>query len=101
MIVGWNKTKNINYYIIGGQYEQYNYGGSETLRGAKQIAAKHDEYWDNWQGWHRPSIYAAKDCILANTQFFGEQMIHKPEALPVAVFDMERRRWISVGDLDA
>lgn len=85
----------INFYVIGGQYAQYNYGGSETLRGAKLIAAKHDEYWDNWQGWHRPCIYAAEDCFLANTQFNGEQMIHKREAIPVAEYDMERKSWIS------
>lgn len=90
--------KTINYYVIGGQYEQYNYGGSETLRGAKQIAAKHEEYWDNWQGWHRPSIYAAEDCVLANTQFNGEQMIHKREALPVVEYDMNRKCWVDCRD---
>ena len=89
---GNQKAKIINYYVIGGQYEQYCYGGSETLHGAKLIAAKHDEYWDNWQGWNRPAIYKAEDCIMANT-FYGEQMVHKPEAFPVATYDMTRKRW--------
>ena len=85
--------KTINFYVIGGQYFQYCYGGSETLRGAKLLAAKHDEYWDNMQGWHRPRIYAAADCVLADTEFHGEQMIHKAEALPVAEYDMDRKTW--------
>lgn len=85
--------KNINYYVIGGQYEAYCYGGSETLLGAKQKAAKHDEYWDNWQGWHRPKVYAASDCMLANSQFFGEQMVPKAGAYPVAVYDMDSKHW--------
>lgn len=89
---------NINYYVIGGQYAQYCYGGAETLLGAKRLAAKHEEYWDNWQGWHRPSIYAAEDCVLADTQFGGEQMIHKREALPVAEYDMDCKRWVDCRD---
>jgi len=87
--------KEVNYYVIGGQYYQYCYGGSASLLGAKQIAAKHDEHWDNWQGWHRPKIYAACDCFLADTQFNGEQMIHKPEAVPVEVYDMDRKKWVA------
>lgn len=90
---------NINYYVIGGQYYQYNYGGSETLLGAKRLAEKNEEYWDNWQGWHRPAVYAAEDCYLANTQFHGEQMIHRPEAQPVAVYDMDRQRWVSPAEV--
>lgn len=45
------------YQVIGGQYEPYWYGESDTLRGAKIIATKNMEHWDNWQGWHKPSIY--------------------------------------------
>ena len=85
--------KKANYYIIGGQYYAYCYGSAETLLGAKRIAAKHDEYWDNWQGWHRPKIYRAEDCVLADTQFHGEQMIPDDGAYPVAVYDMERKTW--------
>jgi hypothetical protein len=51
------------YQVIGGQYESKWYGESDSLRGAKIIATKHEEYWDNWQGWHKPCIYAAEDVI--------------------------------------
>ncbi len=50
------------YQVIGGQYEYYWYGESASLRGAKIIAGKHKEYWDNWQGWQTPKIYKAEDC---------------------------------------
>ena len=56
-----NTTINRAYYVIGGQYESYYYGASDSLRGAKQIAARNREYWDNWQGWHTPRIYRAED----------------------------------------
>ena len=51
-----------NYQVIGGQYEQHWYGESDSLRGAKIIATRHEEYWDNHQGWHTPHIYRAEDC---------------------------------------
>lgn len=51
------------YQVIGGQYELYWHGESDTLRGARCIATRHQEYWDNWQGWHKPSIYRAEDVI--------------------------------------
>lgn len=50
------------YQVIGGQYESYWYGESDSLHGAKIIAGKNKEYWDNWQGWHVPQIYRAEDC---------------------------------------
>lgn len=53
--------KQINYYVIGGQYESCCYGGTPTLIGAKRLATKNMEYWDNWQGWHKPKIYKAED----------------------------------------
>lgn len=49
------------YQIIGGQYESCWYGESDSLRGAKIISTRNEEYWDNWQGWHKPSIYLAED----------------------------------------
>lgn len=49
------------YQVIGGQYETCWYGESDTLRGAKIIATRHEEYWDNWQGFHKPSIFLAED----------------------------------------
>lgn len=54
-------AKDNNYYVIGGQYEYFCYGGAPTLIGAKRIANKNCEYWDNWQGFHTPKIYAAAD----------------------------------------
>ena len=81
----------INYYVIGGQYQYYNHGGTETLLGAKRLAGKSDEYWDNWQGWHRPAIYKATDCHETNG-FYGEQMTPKENAQPVAVWD--GKKWI-------
>lgn len=53
--------KKNNFYVIGGQYESICYGGAPTLIGAKRLANKNKEYWDNWQGWHTPNIYAADD----------------------------------------
>ena len=55
--------KKINYYVIGGQYEFFCHGGTPTLLGAKRLARKCQEYWDNWAGWHTPDIYAAEDSI--------------------------------------
>ena len=49
------------YQVIGGQYESVWYGESDSLRGAKCIATKNEEYWDNWQGWHKPRIYLSSD----------------------------------------
>ena len=53
--------KEIKYYVIGGQYETCCYGGTPTLLGAKRLATLRTEYWDNWQGWHKPAIYRAED----------------------------------------
>lgn len=66
--------KKLNYYVIGGQYTTIFYGGSETLHGARIIAGKHKEYWDNWQGWHTPKIYRAEDCH-EGTNFFGDTVM--------------------------
>lgn len=49
------------YQVIGGQYEPYWVGESDTLRGAKIIATRNMEYHDNWIGWVKPSIYEADD----------------------------------------
>jgi hypothetical protein len=56
--------KKYNYYVIGGQYESCCYGGAHTLTGAKRLANRNCEYWDNWQGWHTPRIYRAEDTVL-------------------------------------
>lgn len=59
--------KKNNYYVIGGQYEYYCYGGAPTLIGAKRLANKNREYWDNWQGWHTPKIYRAEDAKVVES----------------------------------
>lgn len=74
--------KKNNYYIIGGQYEYFCYGGAPTLIGAKRLANKHKEYWDNWQGWHTPKIYAADDCRPV-TGFYGETIAPYRYAQPI------------------
>lgn len=55
--------KENKFYVIGGQYETCCYGGCPTLIGAKRLAAKNMEYWDNRQGWHKPHIYKADDTM--------------------------------------
>lgn len=53
------------YCVIGGQYQDYCYGERETLLGAKRLAGKSMEYWDNWQGWHIPMIYRLEDTEIS------------------------------------
>ena len=89
-------AKKINYYVIGGQYQGFNCGGTPTLLGAKRLAGKNEEYWDNWAGWHRPDIYAAEDCEEV-TNFYGTQMLPKENAEPVAVWNKEEGRWSEGG----
>ena len=86
--------KKINYYVIGGQYEAYCYGGTATLLGAKRLARKNQEYWDNWQGWHTPDIYAAEDCETGKTLYGREDVLPKDGAEPVATYDRDNRCWI-------
>ena len=79
--------KEIGYYVIGGQYMYVCYGGTPTLLGAKRLATKREEYWDNLQGWHKPKIYRAEDTTLVpNTDsFLKGDMIRIPKlgAIPV------------------
>ena len=58
--------KEQKYVVIGGQYEQYCYGTTATLLGAKRLARRNQEYWDNWAGWHTPAIYRLEDCEYAD-----------------------------------
>ncbi len=77
------------YQVIGGQYEQTWYGESDSLHGAKVIAGKNKEYWDNFQGWHTPKVYRAEDCMEIEasgmiTVADGTKLIvHAADALPV------------------
>ena len=74
--------KEIKYYVIGGQYAYYLHGGAPTLIGAKRLATKSMEYWDNWQGWHKPSIYKAEDTEICHN-FYGVSRCPKPWAEPI------------------
>ena len=76
--------KKLNYYVIGGQYASCCYGGAPTLLGAKRLTGKCKEYWDNWQGFHVPSIYKAED-VEDVTNFYGETKAPRPGARPVAI----------------
>ena len=51
------------YQVIGGQYETVWYGETNNLKEARKICKANEEYWDNWQGWHRPNIYKGEDCV--------------------------------------
>lgn len=73
----------INYYVIGGQYAAYCHGGTKTLLGAKRLANKCAEHWDNWQGWHIPAIYRAEDTREVSN-FYGKMRAPREDALPVA-----------------
>jgi len=69
------------YQIIGGQYEQYWYGESNSLHGAKIIATENKEYWDNWQGWHTPMIYDVGDV----EEILSKGRITTPDGWPIRV----------------
>lgn len=84
------KKKN-NYYVIGGQYESCCYGGTPTLLGAKRLANAHAEYWDNWQGWHTPSIYAAEDTEVITSS--GRITIHDGVRIRVAKGNAQPVEW--------
>lgn len=69
------------YQIIGGQYEPHWYGESDSIRGAKIIASKSVEHWDNWQGWHKPAIYRAEDV----EEIMARGMITVPDGQMIRV----------------
>lgn len=60
--------ENYKYYVIGGQYVKWCYGGANTIPAAKKIANDCVEYWDNHLGFHTPAIFRAEDTevIVAN-----------------------------------
>lgn len=74
--------KKNNFAVIGGQYQSYCYGCTPTLLGAKRLAGKNEEYWDNWQGWHRPSVYRIEDTEIVEN-FYGTMRVPKDYAEPV------------------
>ena len=65
--------KNYKYYVIGGQYVKWCYGGANSIPAAKKIANDCIEYWDNHSGFHKPAIYRAEDTeiIIANGETPG------------------------------
>lgn len=76
--------KKTGFYVLGGQYASYCHGWCRTILGAKRLARKSQEYWDNWAGWHTPSIFAAADCEVRET-FHGEDVVPNHECRgPVA-----------------
>ena len=90
-------AKNNNYYVIGGQYAYKCYGGTPTLLGAKRLARKCTELWDNHKGYHVPSIYAAEDTKEADTFYGRFQRVPADDyAVPVAVYF--KNRWMSFWD---
>lgn len=85
-------AREIKYYVIGGQYSYYNYGGAYTLEGAKRLATKHQEYWDNWYGWHKPAIYKAKDCEIG-TNFYGTNYYPNKMAIAHMTWNQYYNKW--------
>lgn len=84
------------YVVIGGQYDSYFYGSFDSLHAAKICATQHEEYWDNWQGWHKPKIYSSRQVELVNN-FYGKQYCPKYDATPLYVWDSEAKKWVSGG----
>lgn len=57
---------------------------ADSFRGAKVIAGRNKEYWDNRQGWHMPEFYLAEDCKQIITE--GKGTI--PAGLPIVIHIM-------------
>lgn len=75
------------YVVIGGQYKAYNYGTANTLRAAKMLASKNEEYWDNWQEWHKPRIYSAED-VRGDLESIGFDKVYFTDyAYPAAIWE--------------
>lgn len=78
------------YYVIGGQYAYRNYGGAKTLEGAKRLATKHEELWDNWQGWTKPGIYKTEDCMETDS---GD-IYPKRGTIPCMEWNKRSKKWV-------
>ena len=79
------------YQVIGGQYESCWIGESDSLHGAKILATRKMEYWDNWQGWHKPCIYRAEIV-----ESYGR--ICTPDGWDIRVTKPGARPWVWRGD---
>lgn len=84
--------KSAKFAVIGGQYQSCFYGFADSLHAAKILASKSTEYWDNWQGWHIPAIYAADD-VKPIENFYGSGYAPRFGAVPVAVKSYGDRAW--------
>lgn len=90
------------YQVIGGQYEQYWYGETDSLHAAKLMSTANEEYWDNWQGWHKPGIYLADDVaeIVSQGNVIARDgsiiRVHRPGAMPICYWDSDSKKWISM-----
>ncbi len=71
------------YSVIGGQYEDYCYDCTATLKEAKKVAESNQEEWDNWKDWHIPVIFKIEDTEVIKN-FYGWMHCPKENALPVA-----------------
>lgn len=80
------------YAVIGGQYQSYFYGFASSLQAAKILATRSAEYWDNWQGWHIPAVYAAED-VEPVVNFCGAGYAPRFGAVPVAAKAYGDRAW--------
>lgn len=84
------------YAVIGGQYAHYCHGTTRTLEGAKRMATAREEYWDNWQGWHKPDIYRIEDTyIFDGRDAYGNYggRLPKDDAEPLCTWDRNAHRW--------
>ena len=94
--------KEKRYCVIGGQYELAYYGTTNTLQGAKRLATKNIEYWDNRQGWHKPRIYRYEDTEERITKgwitYNDGSVIRVPKAgaQPVCIWSYWKLRWAEV-----
>ena len=82
--------KQDKYAVIGGQYFPVHYGNAQTLEEAKELAGKNPEYWDNWQGWHKPCIYRAEDVEIVES--YGR--ICTPDGWDIRVTKPGARPWV-------
>lgn len=88
------------YVVIGGQYEHHFYGTTDSLQGAKVLASRNEEFWDNWKGWNTPMIYAGKDCRIIETKGMitypdGREII-VPEEYARPMLAKRDGRWVEV-----
>lgn len=80
-------VKENKFCVIGGQYNIIYYGARPTLIGAKRLANKCQEFWDNHQGWHTPKIYHIED-VEFNSEYnpndiYSYEVRPKLSAVPI------------------